>query len=166
MEKKKGLSFRQFAALIGVSPPTVTTYVKQGLIPKNALIKDGKRPRIDPDKARPALDKNLDPGQRKKGQAPVSKEFIDAKTDAEIYKGKLAAQRYELKAEKYISRDWVTARIRKANAILSKRCLELSGKLAPILAKEKSEFKCLKIINDETRKCLKRMCADIDEQDL
>ena len=62
----KPMTQTEFAEYYGISQPLVSRYCKTGVIPKDALIQDGRYLKILPEKAAKYLDQNLNPFQRKK----------------------------------------------------------------------------------------------------
>ena len=62
---KKTMTQTEFAEFYGVSQPMVSRYIRDGKIPRDALIQEGNRQKILPGLAVKYLEKNLSPGQRK-----------------------------------------------------------------------------------------------------
>lgn len=62
---KELMSQSEFSKFYGVSQPMIHRYIKQGKIPAECIVQEGKYKKIRTDCAVKALEQNLDPGQRK-----------------------------------------------------------------------------------------------------
>ena len=72
METAETVTKSAFAAILGVSPPCVTGWIRRGKLYGDALVGDpGRRKRIRVDIAREQLKQTLDPSQRLGGNGKV-----------------------------------------------------------------------------------------------
>lgn len=156
----------EFARKEGITRARVSQLM-QGIL-KSAIIRvpGKKRVLLDAQKATALFRAMADPAKRRGKGAYISREYTEARLQTMKYQTKILAAKIEEKKSKYVLKSIVRRKIEKAKIILSKHISALPKRMATRLAPEKIEMEVLRIYNDEARKFLSEIIADIDKAGL
>jgi len=159
----------EYAEYRGWNQSYISRLIQKGKIPKSAMV--GKK--IDSEKADKALDKNIDPANRKKKtnieipaeekQKIVQKAGIEpidyhtARTLNEKYKAALNKLEYEQKSGKLVDRDDVEKRSYNSERQIRDQVSSIPDRCAALVAAESDSFNCKQILLKEINYILENL---------
>jgi hypothetical protein len=156
------VSQAEYARSRGVSKSVVTRFKQRGYLDGAFVEKDGKA-FLDSEKADELLAERLDPsrgGKRdseEKESLPEDRSFLEARTWSERYRAADRKLTYEIRAGKYVLKSEVREHNFKIARICRDALLNMSSRIAPIIAGESDQAKICQMIDSEVQTILKEL---------
>lgn len=166
MKKIKTIKPADFSRKIGVSRARISQLMHNVLRPAIIRVPGKKRVLLDERKAAALFRALADPAKRRGRGGAVSREYVEARVLNLSYQNKILEKKIAEKAALYISKAEIRDKIEKAKAILEKHMTAFPKRMARLLAKEKDEMEVLRVYNNEARKFLSSIIADINRTGL
>jgi Protein of unknown function (DUF1441) len=169
------VSMSQYAAMRGITQPAVSAAIHSGRLVK-AIIKDGKRIKIDPDIADREWAANTQGGR---GAAPQrlasgvdlpdaieAADYNASRAKREAYNAELARLEVEEKQGQLVAADEVRKTAFAVARQVRDGMLNIPDRVSAELAAVTDQFEIHRRLTDEIRKALEGVLASADESDL
>jgi len=167
VRQKRYVNQRQLAEIVGISTGRMCRIVAAGKLGGAAKKQKGKNGyRIDLDAALVALGKNLDPARPHKSSVggrgrdeSDDGSYIQERTKSIKYQALLKKLQYERERGRYLETAVVVEALRNAARIFRDHALNITPRLAPIIALESDEKTVAAMMNKEFAEALKNLEA-------
>jgi hypothetical protein len=171
VRQKRYVNQKQLAEIVGISTGRMCRIVAAGKLGGAAKKEKGKnRYRIDLEAAMIALGKNLDPARAHKSLIGDGAEeqqsdgggggsYIQERTKSIKYQALLKKLQYERERGRYLETAVVVEALRNAARIFRDHALNITPRLAPIIALESDEKTVAAMMNKEFAEALKNLEA-------